>query len=175
MSWWENFVDAVPVVGTAYRTGAAIAAHATGDHEAAQQQWAEAGMNAAGDALGLVTGGAGKMAAVGARTAAKVGGQVLVKEGMRQAAKQGIKAGFRAAGKQLTKKAIKRHVKKYLKKKIREAIEEGIDDYFTWRQRQEIISTLLEEDIELSRSELESLSDDQLFKLLQFLADDDDD
>ena len=56
MSWFENIVDAVPVVGTAYRAGSAITAHISGDHEQAQKQWGEAGMNLAGDALGLVTG-----------------------------------------------------------------------------------------------------------------------
>ena len=175
MSWWENVVDVVPVAGAVYRAGAAVAAHASGDHEEAQKQWAEAGMNAAGDALGLVTGGAGKVAAVGARAAVKAGGKVLAKEGAKQATSQGVKAGFQAAGKQLTKKAIQRHVKKYLKKKIKEAIEDGIDEYFNWRQREEIITNLLEEDIGLSRSELESLSDYEFFELLQFLADDDDD
>ena len=93
MSWWEDTLDAVPVVGTAYRTGAAVAAHVTGDHEEAQRQWTEAGMNAAGDALGLVTGGAGKVAT----TAAKVGVKAVAKTAVKQGVKQAVKAGGRAA------------------------------------------------------------------------------
>ena len=107
-SWWETALDAIRVVGTGYRTVRAIAAHASGDHEEAQQQWAEAGMNLAGDALGLVTGGAGKVASTaakaGAKTAFKVatkqGVQALSKETLKQAAKQGGKAATRAARKQ---------------------------------------------------------------------------
>ena len=75
MSWWETALDSCPVVGTVYHAGNAVAAHVTGDHEEANHQWAEAGMNVAGDALGLVTGGAGKVATM----AAKVGAKAAVK------------------------------------------------------------------------------------------------
>ena len=93
MSWWETALDAVPIVGATYRTGRAVAAHVTGDHEEANRQWAEAGMNAAGDALGLVTGGAGKVAT----TAARVGTKAAVKAVAKQGIKQGLKVGGRAA------------------------------------------------------------------------------
>ena len=58
------------VVGTVldYHSGCTMAAHV------AEHQCAEAGMNAAGDALGLVTGGAGKVAT----TAAKLGGKAAI-------------------------------------------------------------------------------------------------
>ena len=64
------------VVGTVldHRSGCAVAAHITGDHEEAKRQCAEAGTNAAGDVLGLVTGGAGKVAT----TAAKLGGKAAI-------------------------------------------------------------------------------------------------
>ena len=135
-SWWETALDAIPVVGTGYRTVRAIAAHASGDHEEAQQQWAEAGMNLAGDALGLVTGGAGKVASTaakaGAKTAFKVatkqGVQALSKETLKQAAKQGGKAATRAARKQLTKKSMKKYAKKYVKKKVKKAVKKGLKE-----------------------------------------------
>ena len=55
MSW---LLDFIPVVGTVYRAGNAVAAHIAGDHKEANRHWVEAGMDVAGDALGLVTGGA---------------------------------------------------------------------------------------------------------------------
>ena len=136
MSWWETVVDCVPVVGTGYRSVRAVAAHLTGDHEAAQEQWAEAGMNLAGDAIGLVTGGAGKVAATAAKAAAKVVVKTAAKEGvkalskvaLKDAAKQGTTAATRAERKQLTKKAMKKHAKKYVKKKVKKALKDGIKE-----------------------------------------------
>ena len=121
MSWFENVLDAVPVVGTGYRSARAVAAHMTGDHETASQQWAEAGMNLAGDAAGLVTGGAGKVAATAAKAAVK----------------HGAKAAIRAAGRQLTMKAMKKHAKRYVKKQIRKALKDGMRE-----AREEIVDAL---------------------------------
>ena len=134
MPWWETVVDAIPVVGTGYRAVRAVAAELAGDHETAKQQWAEAGMNLAGDALGLVTGGAGKVASTAAETAAKVAIETATKEGakaiskkaLKEAAKQGTKAAIRSARKQLTKKAMKEYAKKYVKKKVKKALKDGV-------------------------------------------------
>ena len=142
MSWWETVVDSVPVVGATYRTVNAITAHVTGDHERAQEEWANAGINIAGDALGLVTGGAGKVATVAARTGARVAVNIATKQGvkaaskqvLKQAVKQGSRAATRSARKQLTKKGMKKYAKKYVKKKVKKAVKkakEGAcsDDY----------------------------------------------
>lgn len=59
--WWKINVDGIAGVGTVYRTTKAVSAHASGNHEEAKRQWTEAGINLAGDALGVVTGGAGKI------------------------------------------------------------------------------------------------------------------
>ena len=135
-AWWETAIDAIPVVGTGYRTVNAVSAHISGNHDEAQKQWAEAGMNLAGDALGLVTGGAGKVATTAARAGAKTALKVATKQGvkamtkqtLKQAAKQGSKAATRAARKQLTKKAMKKYAEKYVKKKAKRAIKKGIRD-----------------------------------------------
>lgn len=58
---WKIDVDAIVGVGTVYRTSKAVSAHVSGDHDEAKRQWTEAGINLAGDALGMVTAGAGKM------------------------------------------------------------------------------------------------------------------
>ena len=135
MSWWETVIDAVPIVGAGYRTVMAVSAHVSGDHEEAKSQWAEAGMNLAGDALGLVTGGAGKVASTAARVGAKTalkfatkGVKAVTKQALKQAAKQGGKAAARAARKQLTKKAMKKYAKKYMKKKVKKALKKGLKE-----------------------------------------------
>ena len=135
-AWWETVLDTIPIVGTGYRTVNAIAAHISGDHEEAQKQWTEAGMNLAGDALGLVTGGAGKVAATAAKAgvktvlkvATKQGVKAMTKQTLKQAAKEGGKAATRAARKQLTKKAMKKYAKKYVKKKVKKAIKKGLKE-----------------------------------------------
>ena len=58
---WKINVDSIAGVGTVYRTSKAVSAHVSGDHDEAKRQWTEAGINLAGDALGMVTGGAGKI------------------------------------------------------------------------------------------------------------------
>ena len=136
MPWWEDLLDSIPLVGTGYRTVRAIAAHVDGDHEKATKQWGEAGMNLAGDALGLVTGGAGKVASTAAKAGAKTvlkvatknGIKAMTKETLKQAAKAGGKAATRAARKQLTKKAMKKYAKKYVKKKVKKAIKKGASE-----------------------------------------------
>ena len=133
MSWWETAVDCIPVVGATYRTVNAINAHVAGDHERAQEEWTNAGINIAGDALGLVTGGAGKVAIVAARTGVKVAVNVATKQGvkaaskqvLKQAVKQGGRAATRSARKQLTKKGMKKYAKKYVKKKVKKAIKKA--------------------------------------------------
>ena len=124
----EWFLDAIPGVGTVYRSGKAVVNHIQGDHEAAQREWAEAGANAAGDAIGLVTGGAGKVASVAAKTGLKVGAKVAVKQGAKVAMKQAGKAAVKAAGKQMTKKSMKSYAKKYLKKKVKKATKKALKD-----------------------------------------------
>ena len=68
MSW---LLDCIPVVGTVYRAGNAVAAHIAGDHKEANRHWVEAGMDVAGIALGLVTGGAGKVETTATKVGAK--------------------------------------------------------------------------------------------------------
>ena len=68
MSW---LLDSIPVVGTVYHAGNAVAAHIAGDHKEANHHWVEAGMDVAGDALGLVTGGTGKVETTATKFGAK--------------------------------------------------------------------------------------------------------
>ena len=80
---------------------------------------AEAGMNAAGDALGLVT-GAGKVATTAANVGAKAAINPAGKQGVKHAVKAGRRAAMKSASKQLTRSAMKSYAKKYFKKKLRE-------------------------------------------------------
>ena len=68
MSW---LLDCIPVVGTVYRACNAVAAHIAGDHKEVNRHWVEAGMDVAGIAPGLVTGGAGKVETTATRVGAK--------------------------------------------------------------------------------------------------------
>ena len=173
MSWFGTVLDAVPVVGTVYRAGNAVAAHVTGDHEEANRQWAEAGMNAAGDALGLVTGGAGKVAT----TAAKVGAKAAVKTAMKQGVKHAVKAGGRAAmksaSKQLTRSAMKSYAKRYFKRKIKRAVKEAIKE----KMREFDANGYLDELIEIvadatgmSQYELEGMDQQEIYNLAYVAA-----
>lgn len=93
-------------------------------------------MNLAGDALGLVTGGPGKVASTAAKAGAKTalriatkqGVKAMTKETLKEAAKQGGKAAVRAGRKQLTKKGMKKYAKKYVKKKTKKAIKTGLKE-----------------------------------------------
>lgn len=181
MAWFENVIDAIPVVGTGYRATKAVVAHASGDHDAAQREWVEAGTNLAGDALGLVTGGAGKVAGVAAKTGAKAAVKIAAKEGVKQAARAGVKAAAKAAGKQMTKRAMKRYAKKYIKKKVKKAAKNAYkewknqgdsddDDYNDDDFRASAINYLVESGY--SASYLTSLSNEQLADLLDDGDDD---
>lgn len=184
MSWWEAGVDAIPGVGTVYRTGRAIAAHATGDHDEASRQWTEAGMNAAGDALGLVTGGAGKVATTAAKVGAKTVVKTAAKQGLKQAVKVGGRAAMKAARKQLTTSAMKAYAKQYFKKKIKKevkrAIKEKMEEYYEAavdyidEHRDELIS-ILADAIGTSQYELESLDEQELLNLAYAAANYNDD
>ena len=172
----ENVLDFIPIVGTVYRSGKAIANHAMGDHEEAQKQWVEAGMNAAGDALGLVTGGTGKVAANAARVGVKVAGKVVLKEGVKQGVKLAGRAAARAVRKQLTKAAMKAYAKKYFKKKIKKAVKKAIkeemDKYFNHdgSSREELVEKLIE-GIGATQEELDELDDQALLDLAQSAVD----
>ena len=182
MSWWETALDAVPVVGVAYRTGAAVTAHVTGDHEEAQRQWTEAGMNAAGDALGLVTGGAGKVATTAAKVGAKAVVKTAVKQGVKQAVKAGGRAAMKAASKQLTKSAMKAYAKKYFKKKVKKAakraLKDAMDEYFGAdyidQYREKIIGILVNE-AGVSQYDIQELDEQELLDLAYAAANYDDD
>ena len=144
-------MDSVPVVGAGYRTVRAVTAHICGDHEEAAAQWQEAGMNIAGDALGLVTGGAGKAAAMGGKFAvagAKAAGKAVVKAGgkaalkqiakggmkgitkqaLKKAAKTGARAALREGRKRLSRKGMKTFAKKYIKKKIKQKAKKKVKE-----------------------------------------------
>ena len=168
MSWWENVVDAVPLVGTTYRTGRAIAAHVSGDHEEAGRQWTDAGMNLAGDALGVVTGGAGKVATTAAKVGAKTAVKAVAKAGVKQAVRLGGRAAVKAARKQLTTRAMKAYAKRYFKKKVKKAakraVKEAIEAYEDGERREEIIDTLMEA-VGASWGELNALDDQELIEL----------
>lgn len=97
MNFLKQSMDYVPGVGTAYRTVNAVAAHARGDHNEASRQWREAGMNAAGDALGLATGGAGKVAMSATRFGTKAAVKTMAKQGLKQAVRAGGRAAMKAA------------------------------------------------------------------------------
>ena len=66
------------------------------------RQWAEAGMNVAGDALELVTGGAGKVET----TATKVGAKAAINPAGKQGVKHAVKASGRAAMNSASKHAV---------------------------------------------------------------------
>lgn len=167
MSWFESVVDAVPGVGTAYRATRAVAAHVTGDHDEASRQWAEAGTNAAGDALGLVTGGAGKVAMVGGKAAvkavAKQGVKAAVRAGGKAAMKQLSASAMKSYAKQYFKKEIKREVKRILKQKMEEYLASAAE--YIEQHREDIIRTLADA-IGVSRRELQQLSDQELINLV---------
>ena len=166
MSWFESVVDSVPVVGTAYRAGNAISAQMSGNHKEAQKQWGEAGMNLAGDALGLVTGGAGKVAATAGRAA--------VKTAVKQGVKAGAKAAIKAASRQVTKSAMKSYAKRYFKKKVssaaKRAVKDALREYFDRGARDTLIARLAEA-TGASRSELSRLSDQDLADLARTAID----
>lgn len=79
MTWFDDILDVIPVVGAVNR--------------AAQGDWVDAGINLGGDLLGLVTGGAGKAAVAGSRAGAK-------------AISAGVRAGAKAGAKAATKKVL---------------------------------------------------------------------
>ena len=174
MSWWETALDAVPIVGTAYRTGCAVTAHVTGDHEEAGRQWAEAGMNAAGDALGLVTGGAGKVASTAAKVGAKAAVKTVAKQGVKAAVRAGGRAAMKAARKQLTRAAMQAYAKKYFKKEIKKEvkriIKEKMEEYYNTaaeyieEHRDELIS-ILADATGTSQCDLENLDDQELLDI----------
>lgn len=171
-SWWETALDAVPVVGTAYRTGRAVTAHVTGDHEEAGRQWSEAGMNAAGDALGLVTGGAGKVATTAARVGTKAAVKTVAKQGVKAAVKTSGRAAMKAARKQLTASAMQAYAKKYfkkqIKKEVKQIIRQKMEEYYAVDYieecRDELIATLADA-TGASRYDLEDLDDQDLLNL----------
>ena len=129
MSWLKSVVDAIPVdlipvFGTEYRAVQAVSAHIQGDHEGAQQKWTEAGLNLAGDALGFVSGGVGKVAAV----VIKEGAKTIAKESLKQAAKQGSIEAIRAVRKQVTNEGMKKYAKNYVKKKAKKEIKKELKE-----------------------------------------------
>ena len=77
-------------------------------------------MNAAGDALGLLTGGAGKVATSAIRVGGKAAFKIVVRQGVKAAVKAGGRAAMKAPRKQLTRAAMQAYAKKYFKKKNNE-------------------------------------------------------
>lgn len=70
-SAWD-VVDFIPIIGTVARLGESVVLVAQGRSEDALESLKNAGMNVAGDALGLATGGVGKFAVSGGRVATKL-------------------------------------------------------------------------------------------------------
>eukprot|EP00445_Apocalathium_hangoei_P011922 CAMPEP_0203864556 /NCGR_PEP_ID=MMETSP0359-20131031/14838_1 /ASSEMBLY_ACC=CAM_ASM_000338 /TAXON_ID=268821 /ORGANISM="Scrippsiella Hangoei, Strain SHTV-5" /LENGTH=379 /DNA_ID=CAMNT_0050782325 /DNA_START=228 /DNA_END=1367 /DNA_ORIENTATION=+ len=114
---WD-FIDMVPVIGGTAGVLQSGVPLAQGDTEGSKDAIANAGLNFAVDALGLVTGGAGKVAVVAAKTGAKV----VVKA----VAKAAVKGGFKAASKNVT--AMKQYAKKYFKETIRPESAKAMDE-----------------------------------------------
>lgn len=91
---WD-VVDFIPVVGTVARLGESAVLAVQGKGDEALDALSDAGMNVAGDALGLVTGGAGKLVVAGGRTVAKVavkGARTATKVAEGGVARAGVKA-----------------------------------------------------------------------------------
>lgn len=179
MSWFENVIDAIPVVGVTYRTGTAITAHVRGDHEEAQKQWTDAGINLAGDVIGFATGGVGKVATTAAKIGAKTAVKAVVKQGVKEGVKIAGRAAVRAVSKQLTKSAMKAYAKKYIKKKVKkaakDAIKQAMTEYFDGEDKGELMERL-NEGIGASFGELSELDEQELMDLAYsavFYAEDD--
>ena len=147
MMWgvWD-VLDFVPIVGTVARTGQAAVYLVQGDTKGAKTAALNAGMNLVGDVATIATGGASKIASVGAKAgikaAAKAGAKAAAKAVVKAGAKQGskaamkiaLKAGVKAAGKgfikgarkKLTKTLMKKVLKKYVKGQIKAAPKQAI-------------------------------------------------
>lgn len=79
MGWslWDT-LDLIPIVGEVARLGQGITLGVQGKWDEAGEAFANMGVNLAGDALGLVTGGAGKVGV----TAGRIGVKAVAKEGV---------------------------------------------------------------------------------------------
>lgn len=94
LSLWD-VIDFIPIVGTVARLGESAVLAVQGQGDEALDALSDAGMNMAGDALGLVTGGAGKLVVAGGRTVAKVavgGARTAAKAAEGGVARAGVRA-----------------------------------------------------------------------------------
>lgn len=128
MAWsLMDAADCIPIVGAVARTAETGYCLANGDTEGAKEAAINAGLNVAGDALGVVTGGTGKVAMCGVRAAGKVA--------MKQGAKAALKAGAKAISKKMTKEWWKSYAKKYIKKKIKKEYRKQVKQ--AWKRFEE--------------------------------------
>jgi len=159
--WGFNIMgalDFIPIVGGIARTVEAGGHALAGNTEYAKEAISNAGMNFVGDALGLVTGGAGKVGMIAAKTGAKA----LVKQGV----KAGGKAFLKVVRKNVTAEAAKKYIlkefgKKAIKKKSKEAVKDLIKDGVKEIVRENLENALAEA-TGIDVSELKEYADDRL-------------
>lgn len=164
-------MDCIPIVGTVARVAEAGVKVSQGDMDGARASLGEAALNAAGDAVGLATGGTGKVAMTAARVGAKVVVKQAVKQGVKQAVKAGARAAVRAVSKQLTRKAMQSYAKKYFKKKIKAAVKREAkailkDGKQMVRDELEAVAKQV-----MDNEEAENLDDQELYEVVQTIAE----
>ena len=101
MSWLFNVIDFIPVVGTVSRLTQASVLAITGQGDEALDALKSAGLNLAGDAVGLLTAGVGKAAFAGTRAAVKI-----TQAAATQAGKTALRAAEKAAMQAAEKAAV---------------------------------------------------------------------
>ena len=92
-----NVTDFIPIIGGVVRTVQSGVLLVQGDTDAAGKAIQEAGMNFGGDALGLVTGGAGKVAFNAGRAVTKTASKLITKAVPKAATEAGKKAAAEVA------------------------------------------------------------------------------
>lgn len=165
-SAWD-IVDFIPVVGSVARLGESVVLAAQGRGDDAVESLKVAGMNVAGDALGLATGGVGKMAVSGGRVATK-----LLVSGSR-AAEETAEGGLVRAATRTTEKATMSEAQSLAwelqQKEARAAVEasrRAADAQFATSNRMEAQSALSS----IREKMAESLTREQLAKQAKGLA-----
>lgn len=165
-SAWD-VVDFIPIVGSVARLGESVVLAAQGRGDDAVESLRIAGMNVAGDALGLATGGVGKMAVSGGRVATK-----LLVSGTR-AAEETAEGGLVRAATRATEKATMSEAQSLAwelqQKEARAAVEasrRAADAEFATGNRMEAQSALSS----IREKMAESLTREQLAKQAKGLA-----
>mmetsp|Transcript_16501 Transcript_16501/g.29383 ORF Transcript_16501/g.29383 Transcript_16501/m.29383 type:complete len:138 (-) Transcript_16501:62-475(-) len=124
----------------------------------------EASLKAAGEALGVVTGGSGKVAVMTARRGAKV----LVKHGAKRAARRVVQLIPGFIGKRLTNKYTTRYFTKMIKKEVRSRTRK----YLKQRRKftREEAEKYLMDEAGATASELKSCTNSKISDLISVVA-----